>query len=92
MADNGSSDNRLRSCVENAWNTAGVRLQTENHLFYDYLTSTKRQGMAHLPAVDEVKRQFPIPAATAPDGRLYDLGGVMLDMIVDRYAVTGEET
>ncbi len=94
MADNGSSDNRLRSCVENAWNISwSAFYKPETHLFYDYLTSYEHgKGLAHLPAVDEVKRQFPNTCGygTGMEDCMIS-AGVMLDMIVDRYAVTGEE-
>jgi hypothetical protein len=62
-------------------------------LFYDYLTSYEPgRELAHLPTADEVTRQFPNECGYGTgmeDGMIS--AGVMLSLIVDRYAVTREE-
>ncbi len=61
--------------------------------FGDYLSSyEKGREQAHLPAAEEVKRQFPNPCGYSTgmeDGAI--LGGAMLSALCDRFAVTGEE-
>lgn len=87
-------DAHLREQVEAAWNVSwGCFYKPETHLFYDYLTSYERgKELAHLPTADEVKRQFPNNCGygTGMEDCMIS-AGLMLDMVVDRYAVTGEE-
>ena len=84
----------LAERVEQAWEVTWERFYLpKTNLFYDYLTSYKPgKELAHLPTLAEVKRQDPNECG-------YDTGmedcmisaGAMLSLIVDRYAVTGEE-
>ncbi|OYW77244.1 MAG: hypothetical protein B7Z37_05230 [Verrucomicrobia bacterium 12-59-8] len=66
------------------------RVQT----FGDYLSSyEKGKEQPHLPSADEVKRQYPNPCGYSTgmeDGAI--LGGAMLSVLCDRFAVTGEES
>lgn len=83
----------LQACADAAWHTSWNRFyKPETHLFYDYLTSYERgKELAHLPSVDEVRRQVPNNCGYGTgmeDGMIS--AGVMLDTVVDRYAVTGE--
>ena len=77
--------------VENLWRVTWKRFYLpRTNLFYDYLSSFEPgQELAHLPTAAEVQRQYPNECG-------YDTGmedgmisaGVMLSLIVDRYAVT----
>ncbi len=90
-----SGGGHIHSKCNQTWNTIWNRFyRKDTHLFYDYLSSYRSgSGLAHLPSADEVRRQYP---------NIYGYGtgmedcmisaGVILTMIVDRYAVTGEET
>ena len=90
--------NGLDACLgeraEDAWNASWGRFyKPETRLFYDYLTGYERgKELAHLPTAEEVKRQFPNTCGygTGMEDCMIS-AGVMLDMIVDRYAVTREE-
>jgi len=85
----------LDACIEGLWKVTWDRFYLpETQLFYDYLTSyAPGEGLAHLPTAEEVQRQIPNECG-------YDTGmedgmisaGVMLSLIVDRYAVTGEDS
>ena len=85
----------LNAKVEQAWDAAWNRFfQKDVHTFADYL-STYEPGkeLAHLPTAEEVRRQYPNPCGYGTgmeDGMI--LGGAMLSVIADRYAVTGEES
>lgn len=65
----------------------------EIQTFGDYLSSyEKGKEQAHLPTAEEVKRQYPNPCGYSTgmeDGAI--LGGAVLSMLCDRYAVTGDE-
>ncbi len=66
----------------------------QTHLFYDYLTSYELgRELAHLPTADEVRRQYPNECGygTGMEDCMIS-AGVMLSLIVDRYAVTQDET
>lgn len=85
----------LAACAERAWSITWERFYLpRTHLFYDYLTSYEPgKGLAHLPTADEVRRQVPNECGYgtgAEDGMIS--AGVMLSLIVDRYAVTRDET
>ncbi len=85
----------LEACAEKAWNVTWKRFYLpRTHLFYDYLTSYEPgRELAHLPTADEVARQVPNECGYGTgmeDGMIS--AGVMLDLIVDRYAVTKEES
>ena len=84
----------LERAIDEAWKTTWSRFyHPDTQLFYDYITSYQsRKSLAHLPRPEEVARQF-------PNGHGYDTGmedcmisaGVMLVMVVDRHAVTGDK-
>ena len=83
------------ACAEKAWEVTWERFYLpRTHLFYDYLTSYEPgKGLAHLPTAGEVARQFPNECGYGTgmeDGMIS--AGVMLALIVDRYAVTKEES
>lgn len=91
----GSDSVKLAACAERAWEVTWGRFYLPGtHLFYDYLTSYESgRGLAHLPTADEVRRQVPNECGYGTgmeDGMIS--AGVMLSLIVDRYAVTREET
>jgi hypothetical protein len=91
-AEGGPADS-LAVCMDQAWDVSWQRFyHPETKLFYDYLSSYERgRELAHLPTAAEVARQ-------APNECGYDTGmedcmisaGVMLSLIVDRYAVTND--
>ncbi len=84
----------IENTVEGLWKVTWERFYLpRTNQFYDYLTSYEPgQGLAHLPTAAEVKRQYPNECG-------YDTGmedgmisaGVLLSLIIDRYAVTREE-
>ena len=93
-AENISSAQPLSACMERAWEVSWQRFYLpQTNLFYDYLTSYEPgRELAHLPTADEVRRQFPNECGYGTgmeDGMIS--AGVMLSLIVDRYAVTKEE-
>ena len=88
--------NRLLSeKMESAWNVTWQRFYLpKTRLFYDYLSSYESgKELSHLPKAEEVMRQY-------PNRMGYDTGmencmisaGVLMDMVVDRYAVTNDES
>jgi len=89
-----SPDQSLAECVEQAWDVSWRRFyHPGTKLFYDYLSSYEPgRELAHLPTAAEVARQHPNPYGygTGMEDCMIS-AGVMLQMIVDRYAVTGEE-
>ncbi len=66
----------------------------EVETFGDYLSSYEPgREQAHLPTVDEVRRQYPNPCGYSTgmeDGAI--LGGAMLSLFCDQFAVTGEKS
>ena len=91
----GGESMKLSARVERAWEVTWERFYLpRTHLFYDYLTSYEPgRGLAHLPTADEVARQVPNECGYGTgmeDGMIS--AGVMLSLIVDRYAVTKEES
>ena len=93
-ADN-STTQSLTDCVRAAWDVTWTRFYSpKTHLFYDYLTSYEPgRELAHLPTADEVRRQYPNECGYGTgmeDGMIS--AGVMLSLIVDRHAVTGDES
>jgi hypothetical protein len=84
----------LEEQINGLWDVTWKRFYLpKTHLFYDYLTSYEPGSeLAHLPTVEEIQRQYPNECG-------YDTGmedgmisaGVMLSLIVDRYAVTKDE-
>lgn len=85
----------IASQMDRAWEMAWSRFYLPRvQTFGDYLSSfEKGKEQAHLPTAEEVKRQFPNPCGYSTgmeDGAI--LGGAMLSVLCDRFAVTGEET
>ncbi len=83
----------LQQQADRAWEVAWSRFfHTDSQTFMDYLSSYEPgQELAHLPTADEVARQYPNPCGYGTgmeDGMI--LGGAMLSLICDRFAVTGE--
>lgn len=83
----------LAACMDQAWDVSWQRFYLpRTHLFYDYLSSYEPgKELAHLPTAAEVARQYPNECGYGTgmeDGMIS--AGVMLDLIVDRYAVTKE--
>ena len=89
------SDAALVECADRMWEVTWERFYLpQTHLFYDYLTSYEPgRELAHLPTADEVARQYPNECGygTGMEDCMIS-AGVMLSLIVDRYAVTKEES
>ncbi len=85
----------LAARADEAWEASWRRFYLpKTHLFYDYLTSYEPgRELAHLPTAEEVRRQYPNECGygTGMEDCMIS-AGVMLSLIVDRYAVTGDET
>lgn len=78
-----------------AWRAAWDRFfHPDTHTFMDYVSSYEPgKELAHLPTAGEVGRQYPNPCGYGTgmeDGMI--LGGAMLSLICDRFAVTEEES
>lgn len=85
---------QLSTQIDRAWDTVWSRFYLPNvQTFGDYLSSyEKGKEQAHLPTAEEVRRQFPNPCGYSTgmeDGAI--LGGAMLSVLCDRFAVTGED-
>lgn len=91
----GGSQSLVANHIDGLWDVTWAQFYLPGtNLFYDYLTSyAPGRGLDHLPTAEEVARQYPNECG-------YDTGmedgmisaGVMLSLIVDKYAVTGDET
>ena len=84
-------DRRTDSAWKNIWSRF---YSPATDLFYDYLTSYEPgRELAHLPTDEEVSKLFPneFGYGTGMEDCMIS-GGVVLSAIVDRYAVTGEES
>jgi len=80
--------------MDRAWSVIWERFFIpEVQTFGDYLSSYQPgQEQQHLPTAEEVKRQYPNPCGYSTgmeDGAI--LGGAMLSILCDRFAVTGDE-
>ena len=80
--------------IEQGWDIVWSRFYLPKvQTFGDYLSSyEKGKEQAHLPTAEEVKRQFPNPCGYSTgmeDGAI--LGGAMLSVLCDRFAVTKDE-
>ncbi len=80
--------------LERAWDIAWSRFYLPSvQTFGDYLSSYESgREQAHLPTPEEVRRQFPNPCGYSTgmeDGAI--LGGAMLSVLCDRFAVTQQE-
>jgi hypothetical protein len=89
------TEKTVAACVQQAWDATWQRFYLpRTNLFYDYLTSYEPgKELAHLPTVEEAKRQYPNECGygTGMEDCMIS-AGTMLSLIVDRYAVTGEES
>ncbi len=90
----GQERQELAAPMDRAWEVTWSRFYLPKvQTFGDYLSSyEKGKEQAHLPTADEVQRQFPNPCGYGTgmeDGAI--LGGAMLSVLCDRYAVTGED-
>jgi hypothetical protein len=84
----------LEEKMDQAWEVTWTRFFHQDvETFMDYLSSYKSgKEQAHLPTAGEVGRQYPNPCGYSTgmeDGMI--LGGAMLSVLCDRFAVTGEE-
>lgn len=85
----------LSTQIDQAWDMTWSRFYLPQvQTFGDYLSSyEKGKEQAHLPTAEEVSRQYPNPCGYSTgmeDGAI--LGGAMLSVLCDRFAVTGEES
>jgi hypothetical protein len=84
----------LSKCINQAWDVSWKRFyNAKTKLFYDYLISYKRGlELSHLPTAKEVSQEYPnsYGYGTGMEDCMIS-AGVMLCMIVDRYAVTKDE-
>ena len=81
--------------MDRAWDVTWTRFYLPSvQTFGDYLSSyEKGKEQAHLPTAEEVKRQYPNPCGYSTgmeDGAI--LGGAMLSVLCDRFAVTHDES
>jgi hypothetical protein len=95
QAQGASSGAEPASQMTRAWDVTWNRFYLPKvQTFGDYLSSyEKGKEQAHLPTAEEVKRQYPNPCGYSTgmeDGAI--LGGAMLSVLCDRFAVTGEES
>ena len=85
----------VASKAEQAWERAWQHLyRPATRLFYDYVTShDPAQELDHLPTPDEVSRQEPNGCGwgTGMEDSVIS-GGLVLAMLCDRFAVTGEKS
>ena len=80
--------------MDQAWEMIWTRFyQPKIQTFADYLSSYEAgHEQNHLPTAEEVGRQYPNPCGYGTgmeDGMI--LGGAMLSILADRFAVTGED-
>ncbi|WP_206171115.1 hypothetical protein [Phragmitibacter flavus] len=85
----------LEEKMDQAWEVSWNRFYHKDvETFMDYLSSYEPgKEQAHLPTAEEVGRQYPNPCGYSTgmeDGMI--LGGAMLSLLCDRFAVTGEES
>lgn len=88
------SDEQLYAKVEEAWQASWQRFYDERtKLFYDFVCSyDPAQRLAALPTPEETARQFPNRNGWGTGMEDCAIsGGVMLSMICDRFAATGED-
>lgn len=93
--EGGPSDTELTAQMDRAWELTWTRFYLPSvQTFGDYLSNYEAgKEQAHLPTAEEVKRQYPNPCGYSTgmeDGAI--LGGAMLSLLCDRFAVTGEES
>ena len=81
----------LSAQIDLAWDVTWTRFYLPSaQTFGDYLSSYETgKEQAYLPTAEEVKRQYPNPCGYSTgmeDGAI--LGGAMLSVLCDRFAVT----
>jgi len=90
----GVASSTLSNYMKEAWDISWKRFyRPETQLFYDYLISYKHgKWLSHLPKAEEVLRGYPnsYGYGTGMEDCMIS-AGIMLCMIVDRYAVTHDE-
>jgi hypothetical protein len=90
-----SAERPLAASMDRAWSVTWSRFYLpKTNLFYDYLSSYEPgRELAHLPTAAEVARQDPNECGygTGMEDCMIS-AGVILSLIVDRYAVTSDET
>ncbi len=94
LAFDDRSPGSLSTQMDRAWSVVWQRFFIpETRTFGDYLSSYQPgEEQEHLPTAEEVKRQYPNPCGYSTgmeDGVI--LGGAMLSILCDRFAVTGDE-
>ena len=86
--------NLLRERMDTAWSVVMNRFYRKDmKLIFDYVTGNDGQwGFSHLPTVEEINANVPNEAGWGTGMEDCTLnGGSMIEAIVARYAVTGEE-
>ncbi len=91
----GQAVNAAVANMDRAWEVVWGRFYLPKvQTFGDYLSSYEQgREQAHLPTAAEVRRQFPNPCGYSTgmeDGAI--LGGAMLSVLCDRFAVTQDES
>lgn len=80
--------------MKQAWQVTLERFyHPKTKLFYEYISSyEKNKWLAHLPTTEEIARQYPneYGYGTGMEDCMIS-AGVILDMIADQYAVTGDK-
>jgi hypothetical protein len=89
------SDEQLRAKAEEAWQASWTRFYDDRtHLFYDFVSSYDPQRrLASLPTPEEIGRQYPNRNGWGTGMEDCAIsGGVLMSMICDRFAATGDAT
>ena len=87
------SDEQLRAKAEDAWRAAWDRFYDDRtHLFYDFVCSyAPEKRLAGLPTPEEIRQQNPNPNGWGTGMEDCAIsGGLLLSMICDRFAATGD--
>lgn len=87
------TDQQLYAKAQEAWRASRERFYDERtHLFYDYVCSyDPNQRLARLPTPEEIGRQYPNRNGWGTGMEDCAIsGGLMLSMICDRFAATGD--
>ncbi|MFA5190403.1 MAG: DUF6259 domain-containing protein [Verrucomicrobiia bacterium] len=87
------TDQQLRTKADEAWRAAWDRFYDDRtHLFYDFVCSyDPAKRLAALPTSKETSQQFPNPNGWGTGMEDCAIsGGLMMSMVCDRFAVTGD--
>ena len=87
--------NTLELKIQDAWDFILTKLfHSATNQIYDYRTSEDVDGaFRHLPTPEEIAQSIPNPCGWKSGMEDSDInGGIMLDAIIDRYEVTGDES